>query len=478
MVPALSAAGGTVGGKIAPRLVSETAAIGTTTEALIVLSEQADLSGAAQLKTKLEKGRYVYNQLRSTAERTQAPLRKMLGERGFSYQTFYAVNAIRVSAANRELLQELEGRGDVLRLEANPMVRSALPGPNLDMNQHTRDITTTALTPGGIEWNVARVAAPGAWALGFNGQGVVVAGADTGVQWNHPSLKSHYRGWNGSTANHDYNWHDATSQHLAVPTDPNFHGTFTTSEMVGDDGVGNQVGVAPGAKWIACRNMDLHGNGTPAQYIDCFEFLLAPYPIGHPELANPAMAPDVINNSWACPPSEGCGVTTLQQIVSTVSAAGIFPVMAAGNSGPSCSTVNLPPAIYSSAFSVGATDNWDRIAQYSSRGPVTADGSNRLKPEIAAPGGSIRGAIAYNNLYQGGWSGTSMAAPEVAGAVAIIWQAKPSLEGQVTATQTLLTSTADPMTSTQTCGAFVGSSVPNAVFGYGMLDILRAVQAH
>ena len=83
--------------------------------------------------------------------------------------------------------------------------------------------------------------------------------------------------------------------------------------MVGDDGLGNQVGVAPGAKFIACRNMDQHGVGSPAQYIECFQFLMAPYPIGHPELANPAMAPDVINNSWDCPASEGCSLTTLKR---------------------------------------------------------------------------------------------------------------------------------------------------------------------
>jgi subtilisin family serine protease len=397
----------------------------------------------------------------------------MLQERGIPYQSFYAVNMIKVNAATRELLQELGGRSEISRVEANPKVHSALVASAL-----TADMASdmSSAQAGGIEWNIAKVNAPQAWSLGFKGQGLVVASADTGVKWDHPSLKSHYRGWNGTTVNHDYNWHDATSQHLSAPTDPNAHGTFTTSEMVGDDGLGNHVGVAPGARWIACRNMDLVGNGSPSQYIDCFQFLLAPYPIGHPEMANPAMAPDVINNSWACPPSEGCGVATLQQIVNTVRAAGIFPVMAAGNSGPYCSTVNLPPAIYDGAFTVGSTDNWDRIAQYSSRGPVTADGSGRLKPDISAPGGSVRAAIPYNNMYQVGWSGTSMAAPEVAGAVAIIWQAKPALAGQITATENLLTSSADPRTSTQSCAGFSGSSVPNAVFGYGMLDILRAVQ--
>ena len=197
--------------------------------------------------------------------------------------------------------------------------------------------------------------------MGFKGQGVVVASVDTGVMWNHPALQAHYRGWNGSTANHNYNWYDATSAHSSTPVDPNAHGTFTTSEMVGDDGQGNRVGVAPGAKWIACRNMDQSGTGSPATYTACFDWLLVPYPIGHPQLANPAMARDIINSSWACPASKGCSVSTLLSIINAVRAAGIFPVMAAGNTGPGCSTVNLPPAIYASSVSDGATDSYNQI---------------------------------------------------------------------------------------------------------------------
>ena len=126
---------------------------------------------------------------------------------------------------------------------------------------------------------MTRVKAPDVWALGYTGTGLVVAGADTGVQWDHPALKNHYRGWDGQKADHDYNWHDAVQQ-SSSPIDPHGHGTFTVSEMVGDDGNGNQIGVAPGAKWIACRNMDSGGNGKPAWYTECFQFLIAPYPIG------------------------------------------------------------------------------------------------------------------------------------------------------------------------------------------------------
>ncbi|HEY4900108.1 MAG TPA: S8 family serine peptidase [Terriglobales bacterium] len=460
--------------KIAPRLASETA-LGGSSEALIVFTEQADLSGAASLPTKLEKGRYVYNALRAVAERTQAPMRKMLKERGIPYESFYGINMIKVTAS-RDLLYELAGHNEVQRIDANPKVKSSIPAPNLSpmttVSSGKQSLSTTAT----IEWNVARVNAPQVWALGFHGEGMVIANADTGVQWDHVSLKSHYRGWNGTTVNHNYNWHDATSAHSLTPVDPNFHGTFTMSEMVGDDGLGNQVGVAPGAKWIACRNMDQHGVGSPAQYIECFQFLMAPYPMGHPELANPALAPDVINNSWDCPASEGCSLTTLQTIENAVTAAGIFQSMAAGNYGPNCATVSTSPAIYGSGVGVGATDSYNSIARFSSRGPVTVDGSQRLKPQLVAPGYNIRAAIAYLNMYQGYWQGTSMASPHVAAGVALLWQARPAFNGQIAATTAQLTKTALPLTSTQSCSSLPGSSIPNAVFGWGLLDILKAVQ--
>src|SRR5439155_19101779 len=152
-------------------------------------------------------------------------------------------------------------------------------------------------------------------------------------------------------------------------------------------GMGNQIGMAPGAKWIGCRNMD-QGDGTPARYIECMEFFLAPYPIGcTPNEGDPTKAPDITINSWSCPPSEGCSPDTLQAAVEGQAAAGIMMVAAAQNGGPSCSTVTDPPGIYAAAYSVGAlTTGTDTIAGFSSRGPVTVDGSGRIKPDITAPG--------------------------------------------------------------------------------------------
>src|SRR5206468_2785196 len=151
--------------------------------------------------------------------------------------------------------------------------------------------------PSTVEWNIERVHAPEVWnAFGTKGEGMVVGTADTGVQWDHPALKPHYRGWDGSTASHDYNWHDAVHDGNVLrcpndsPTpcdgyDPT-HGTHVTGTMIGDDGAGNQTGVAPGAQWIGCRNMEDSGDGTIPRYTECFEFMLAPYPQGGDPLAD------------------------------------------------------------------------------------------------------------------------------------------------------------------------------------------------
>src|SRR6266850_7408814 len=267
--------------KISARVLDETAN-GNATEALMVLSQQADLTAAASLPTKAAKGRYVVNALREVATRTQAPIIALLDRRGIPYQAFWVVNMIQVTG-NRALMDELAARADVKQIDANPHVRTDLPVPGaLDAPDQVN----------GTEWNVIKVRAPRVWGLGFKGEGRVVAGADTGVQWDHPALKSHYRGWNGNAANHNFNWHDATAAHSPTPVDPHSHGTFTVSQMVGDDGAGNRVGVAPGAKWIACRNMDPSGTGSPATYTECFQFLIAPYPVGgDPNQGDPTKAP-------------------------------------------------------------------------------------------------------------------------------------------------------------------------------------------
>jgi uncharacterized repeat protein (TIGR01451 family) len=457
--------------------VWEATADGGEAEFLLILEEQADLSGAAALPNREARLRYVYDRLRETARHSQASLRTELDAASVTYRSFYIVNAM-AAKGDRALIERLAARSDVARIAANPSVRQPLP-------ESTPGELDRA--PATVEWGVERVNADDVWSLGYTGTGIVVAGQDTGYDWDHPALINQYRGYNGVTATHDYNWHDAIHSggsscgaDSPEPCDDHGHGTHTMGTMVGDDGGSNQIGVAPGARWIGCRNMN-QGVGTPATYIECFEFFLAPYPVGGDPVTDgdPAEAPHVINNSWVCPPSEGCDdlatIELMQATVENVRAAGIVVVASAGNEGSNCNTVMYPPAIYDAAFSVGATDSNDNIAGFSSRGPVTVDSSNRRKPDVSAPGVGVR-----SSRRDGGYTsmqGTSMAGPHVAGTVALLWSAAPCLIGDVDGTEWIVAHTARPRTTTQTCGGDSPGDVPNNVYGWGIVDALAAVKA-
>jgi serine protease AprX len=446
-------------------------------EFLIVLEAQADLSGAAHLTTQREKGAYVYQRLSEMAANSQKPLIAALEAWGVEVRPFWVVNAI-WARGNWRVIQMTAERPDVARLFANPSVRLDAP---LDINPLQEATASTADMD--IEWNLLQVNADDVWAAGYSGQGVVVGGQDTGYDWEHPALKGKYRGWDGSRVDHNYNWHDAIHQDSArtlagnpcgfdslQPCDDNGHGTHTMGIILGDDGAGNRIGMAPAAQWIGCRNME-EGWGTPASYIECYQWFVAPTDLNNAN-PDPSKAPQVINNSWGCLVEEGCTEPDiLLAVVQNVHAAGILTVHSAGNSGPSCETIAEPAAIYAESLTVGSTDSRDQIAPSSSRGPVTIDGSGRLKPDVVAPGMNIRSSLPGGGY--GNRSGTSMAAPHVSGLAALLISYWTELAGQVDVLEELITHSALPLTSLESCGGTAGQ-VPNNVYGWGRMDAWAA----
>jgi len=457
--------------------VLETAEEGQT-EFLIYLREQADLSAASSLPTKAEKGAYVYQQLRQTAERTQPPLIAALKAMGTAYRPFWVANMLWVRG-DGAAVQALAQRPDVAHLYANPSVRLQ---PPIDEPAQPHQVEA----PDTVQDNLVQIHADDLWALGYTGQGAVIGGQDTGYDWDHPALINSYRGWDGVAADHDFNWHDAIHSGASAPCPSNSpvpcdgysssHGTHTMGIMVGDDGATHQIGVAPGARWIGCRNMNNSGAGTPATYTECYQWFMAPTDISG-VISDTTKAPDVINNSWSCPPSEGCtDPNALLTVVENVRAAGILSVHSAGNAGPNCGTVRDPAAIYAASFSVGAIDDNDAMASFSSRGPVTIDGSNRRKPDVVAPGVGILSSL--RGTGYGSLSGTSMAAPHVAGLVALLISIDPSLRGDVDALEGLIESTVVGVnvTPTQTCGGIPSTQIPNNTYGWGRVDALRAAR--
>jgi subtilisin family serine protease len=281
---------------------------------------------------------------------------------------------------------------------------------------------------------------------------------------------------------HNYNWHDSVHNSTGnpcgndahAPCDDHGHGTHTTGTAVGDDLMGDQIGMAPDAKWISCRNMD-QGNGTPARYLECMEFFLAPYPVGGtPAQGDPRLAPDITINSWTCPPQEGCSINTLQAAVEAQRAAGIMMVVAAGNQGPGCSTLLNPPSFYQASYTVGAlTTGTDNIAAFSNRGAVIVDGSHRLKPDITAPGTDIRSSVNTSDSSYATMTGTSMATPHIAGAVALLWSARPEWRHHIDESRTAINNAAVHILS----GACDGGQAvtPNNTYGHGRVDILAAI---
>ncbi len=420
-------------------------------------------------KQRLNRLNSVINQLKSNEQKSRSKLEKIVKSYSTDYQFFWINNSLRVTMKSQ----------DVKEFIKNPLVARAYlnSGEKLKANKvyHVSKSATS------IEWGLEKIGVPQVWELGYKGQGVVIAGQDTGYQWDHPALKAKYRGWDGQNVDHNYNWHDSIASpniicvddsNQPAPCDDINHGTHTMGTMVGDDGKGNQIGVAPEAKWIGCRNMN-QGDGTPASYTECFQFFVEPTDLNgeNPDLSK---VPHIINNSWGCPESEGCTQPdVLKTVVENTVAAGILVVASAGNSGSRCNTVNTPIAIYEKALTVGSTDSNDSISSFSSRGGVLLDGSNRIKPDIAAPGGQVRSSIPGGGYAR--FSGTSMAGPHVAGVAALMISANPALAGNPELIKDILLESSDYKSADKECNNVPADQRPNNTFGWGRLNALTAV---
>lgn len=460
--------------------VLETAVSGQETEFLVYLDKQADVSGASALTTKEEKGAYVYKQLTAVAQRTQPAVIAMLKQENVSHRSYWISNMIWVRG-NADIVEKLAQRNDVARIHANPHTKLS----HLDSAALTT-LLNEARTP---EWNLTKVNAPDVWAADITGEGAIIGVQDTGFLWTHPALLSKYNGWVDGDIDHTYSWHDAIHEDnplsavgnpcsfdASAPCDDFGHGTHVLGIAVGDDGANNQIGLAPDAKWMGCRNME-QGYGSPASYSECFEWFVAPYPPGSDPMTDgdPSRAPHVVNNSWSCPNVEGCtDPNILRSVVDNVRQAGIVTVQAASNAGSFCGAVNTPAAIYDSSFTTGSTNRVDNISSFSARGPVVVDGSNRLKPDISAPGEGIRSST-INGGY-GTSNGTSMATAHVSGLVGLLVSANPQLAGQVDSLEAIVTQTAVPRTTNEGCGGDGPTDVPNHTYGWGRIDAWEAYQ--
>jgi subtilisin family serine protease len=425
----------------------------------VIFKDQADISEVAQIENREERLSAAYEQLTDFANRTQAPLRNVFDQIGVEYTPYYLQNSMEVHGGTLMRLF-LTTRPEVERVIPSPRLRAAPEDPPSPGSESAPDADY-------VGWNISMIGADKVWKeFGAQGEGIVIGQSDSGVDGSHPAIQKQYRGY---PADDDYNWFDPWDG-TTSPNDEGGHGTHTLGTILGTGG----IGVAPRAQWIGCVNLD-RNLGNPALYLDCMQFMLAPFPLGgDPFLdGDPTQAAHVLNNSWGCPSIEGCDPNALLFAAENLRHAGIFVAVSTGNDGPSCETVASPLSLYDSVFSVGAIDQFGNMADFSSRGPVIADGSGRVKPDIAAPGVDILSAMPLGTYASN--SGTSMAGPHVVGAVALLWSAQPELIGDIEATEQLIIDTAQPYMGDTSQGCFTGG-IPNNAYGFGVVDVYAAVK--
>ncbi len=429
----------------------------------VILKEQADLAPTTGIEDPVERRAAVHQALIRHAGETQAELRGALDSARISYQPYYLVNALEVDAGPLARLW-LESRPEVDRVLDSPLLRPLPEEPPMT--------TSDVLEAPSPLWSQQLIGAPQVWEqLDVRGRGIIIGQSDSGVDGEHSELREQYRGNQpGGPAGDDYNWLDPWNA-SASPIDLGGHGTHTLGTALG-----RTVGIAPDATWIGCVNLARNLGNAP-RYLDCLQFLLAPFPQAGDPFHNgrPELGAHVLNNSWGCPEIEGCDATALLPAVRALRAAGVFVVASAGNSGSACGTISAPIALYDEVFTVGAIDEDGVLAPFSSRGPVTADGSGRTKPDIVAPGVNVLSAYPGGSFASN--DGTSMAGPHVVGVVALMWSANPALIGDIDRTEQILIETAQPY-DTETLGVpQCGEAVarPDNATGFGVVDAFAAV---
>lgn len=364
-----------------------------------------------------------------------------------SFTTYWISNQVHIEAATSELIQLVSALDSVLilRLENMAYIEEA------EQRYSSSKISNTS-----VEWGVTKIQAPHVWADGITGQGVVVGSIDSGVRSTHQALASNF--------GREYSWFDP-EQRRPEPYDVNGHGTHTMGTIAGSGG----IGVAPGATWMTCKGCRTRFC-LESELLACGQFMLCPTnPAG--TIANCSKVPRVVSNSWVIPQ----GSTWYSTVINAWSQAGIVAVFAIGNRGPGCGTT-LAPGEYPTVLGVGASTKTDTLASFSSKGPSPF---GVIKPDIVAPGVSVRSAINTSDTAFGIMSGTSMATPHVAGSIVLLLSAAEPMFFTIRSLNDLLFASAERTIldiSTIACNGTKDSTFPNNQWGHGRLNVFRAYQ--
>jgi len=424
-------------GEITPELlqVLETTQSQEKIAVIIQLKDQLDRKQFRKFTKKLRRLELTKG-LKQRAATNQESLKSYLkGSGGKNIRSLWIINGLAVEA-QPSVIKKLAQRPEVeeVRLDTPvPLVSDVGPA--------------SAVT----EWNIAMLYADLVWAQGYQGQGVVVASMDSGVDYNHSELGGNWRGGTNS-------WFDPHGQHL-LPYDADGHGTQTMGIMVGQNLGSTALGMAPQAQWIAVKVFDDNGNAFSSDIHAGFQWLLDPD--GDP---NTDDAPDIVNNSWGFPETIGSCDTEFQVDIQTLRDLDINVVFAAGNQGGGSSSIS--PANNSGVFAVGAVDQSGFITTFSNQGP-SACGQGGIYPSAVAPGYLVNTTdLTFGGLFPHATmlvSGTSFAAPHVSGAMALLLSSNPDL------------TPAELETALTQSSVDLGDAGEDNVYGYGLVNVADAL---
>ena len=356
--------------------------------------------------------------LQAKAANTQGPILDILRKSDHVLQSsiapMWAANVIYVEGS-KEIVEELSNRHDIMILENHEKVY---------LLEYEEAEECAPPSPNGRETGHTAIKAPFLWNLGYTGYGSNAMIIDTGSDFVHPALKANYRGY--------YGGHEgANTVGNEFPYDCANHGTHVTGTVCGIVRATNDtIGVAFNAKWMAGPSIECGASVSPLGIFQTFQWALNPD--GDSNTSDDM--PIAINNSWGGG-AQPCSAAYID-LFNTMEAAGVAIVFSAGNSGPGSSTTTTPVNINTNlvnSFAVGninANNPSLPINGGSSRGPSVCGGTGSLliKPEVSAPGTGVRSSITGGGFAN--FTGTSMAAPHVTGAICLLKEVFPELIGE------------------------------------------------